>query len=241
MNKFPTFNNQNSVKPTSNSQQNVAKPSTGNTQQNVVKQTTQNNYMNDNVVKQNQTNNYQNDLSDIRSVVSSNYDEWDEESILSLSSNISSIENSANQKNVRPQQYNKPNFEFNKSNDKQELETTATLRSGVSIFKDKMPSNIDFGVDFIANPNHTKEDLNDNISVRSGTSSLYLNKNIQPNKIDQSVDEIIEDITSKTLNENNNQSNFFNEKTIHQSVNEDNINQSCLVVLFLKDINNLNN
>jgi len=216
MNKYPTFNNQSFVKST-----------TGNNQQNVSKTTTQNNNINDNVVKQNQlNNNYQNDLSDVRSVVSSNYDEWDEESILSLSSNISSIENSTNQKNVRPQQYNRPNFEFNKSNDKQELETTQ--RSGVSIFKDKMPSNIDFGVDFIANPNHTKEDLNDNISVRSGTSSLYLNKNIQPNKVEQSVDEIIEDITTKTLNENNNQSNFFNEKSIHPSSNDENINQEML-------------
>jgi len=215
MNKFPTFNNQSSVK-----------VNNGNNQQNVVKPT-QNNYMNENVVKQNQSNNYQNDLSDIRSVVSSNYDEWDEESILSLSSNISSIENSGNPKNVKPQQLNRPNFEFNKSNDKQELETTQ--RSGVSIFKDKIPSNIDFGVDFIANPNHTKEDLNDNISVRSGTSSLFLNKNIQPNKVEQSVDEIIEDITTKTLNENNNHhSNFFNEKSIHQSNNEENINQEML-------------
>lgn len=216
MNKYPTFNNQSFIKST-----------TGNNQQNVSKTTTQNNNINDNVVKQNQlNNNYQNDLSDVRSVVSSNYDEWDEESILSLSSNISSIENSTNQKNVRPQQYNRPNFEFNKSNDKQELETTQ--RSGVSIFKDKMPSNIDFGVDFIANPNHTKEDLNDNISVRSGTSSLYLNKNIQPNKVEQSVDEIIEDITTKALNENNNQSNFFNEKSIHPSSNDENINQEML-------------
>jgi len=205
MNKFPTFNNNQS------SHQKVNKPSINTN----TKQETKTQNLNDMNIDNNNNNN---NMSDVRSVVSSdyNFDDWEDESILSISSNISEEQRGTN-------------FEYNKTNEstrRPELETTQ--RSNVSIFKNKLstqnnnsiPSNIDFGVDFIANPNNTKEDLNDNISVRSGVSSLYLNKGVSSieKRKEQSVDEILEDININTNNNTNN--NFFSEKTLYSNFSQ---------------------
>jgi len=224
MNKFPTFNNKSEVENKSKSINftNLPNKTTDNTKKPLnaptlpSKPSTNTNIDSKSIQKNNIYNNNERTMlgsemstqSDIQSALSSDYN-LDDESMISLSSEIN--------ENYEGYSNNNNKFSYNKSNNP----LSENSRSNVSVFKKPMevPKNIDFGVDLLANPYNTKEDLSDNLSIRSGVSSLYLNKkpdmNVQSNiqnelRKEHTVEDILNE-TEKTIN-NTIKNNFFDEK-----------------------------